>query len=77
MYSMSMAQLLILFDHILLAILFLIALFCVLVAVSASFSYSSTVRNKPEMEEERTETCYTTSKDGAVLLVDKDWENVV
>ena len=77
MYSMSMAQLLILFDHILLAILFLIALFCVLVAVSASFSYSSTTRKKHEMEEERTETCYTTNKDGAVLVVDKDWENVV
>ena len=74
MTSLSMAQLLILFDHILLAILFLIALFCVLVAVSASFSYSTAMRKK-DVTVMRTDTCYTTSNGGAVLLGDQNWNN--
>ena len=49
MYSLSMAQLLILFDHILLAILFLIALFCVVAAVTASFTNSEKRRSKMTM----------------------------
>ena len=77
MYLMSLAQLLILFDHILLAILFLIALFCVVAAVTASFSYSSTMRKRTMVGEERTDTCYTTRTGGTVLLLDTDWQNVV
>ena len=83
MSSMSLAQLLILFDHILLAILFLIALFCVVAAVTASFSYSSSSRQRTMgtmgsmVEEERTDTCYSTRTGGTVLLLDRDWENVV
>ena len=80
MYSLSMAQLLILFDHILLAILFLIALFCVVAAVTASFTHSEKKRSKMMMMMggmEGTDTCYTTSKGGAVLLEDRQWDNVV
>ena len=79
MYSLSMAQLLILFDHILLAILFLIALFCVVAAVTASFTHSEKRRSKMMMMVgmERTDTCYTTSKGGAVLLEERQWDNVV
>ena len=74
---MTLAQLLILFDHILLAILFLIALFCVVAAVTASFSYSSTTRKRTMVGEEMTDTCYTTRTSGTVLLLDKDWKNLV
>ena len=77
MYSTSLAQLLILFDHILLAILFLIALFCVVAAVTASFAYSSTIRKRTMVGEEMTDTCYTTRTGGTVLLMDTDWQNVV
>ena len=87
-----MAQLLILFDHVLLAILFLIALFCAISAVSASF-YSSQadgrrmVTSQEEDEEEgdeliddvdleRSDTCYSV-KNGTSILIESDLKNVV
>ena len=74
---MSLAQVLIMFDQILFAILFFIAIFCVMVAVSASFSYSSENRKESSGEGERKATCYSIRTGGTVLLLDKDLENVV
>ena len=88
----SVAQLLILFDHALLALLFLIAIFCVITAVSTSLFTSSTksnytrrrrtkdleVNNASDEEEfiERTDTCYSVRK-GTSVLYESDLNNVV
>ena len=44
---LSLAQLLILFDHVLLAILFLIALFCIISAVTTSIFTSAATLKSP------------------------------
>ena len=87
---LTLAQCLIVFDHVLLAILFLIALFCTISAVSASF-YSSqrainntsrTVNSLQEEEEEdegvieRTDTCYSV-RNGTSILIESDLKDVV
>ena len=87
----SVAQLLILFDHAILALLFLIAIFCVITAVSTSLFTSSTksnytrrrtkdleVNNASDEEEfiERTDTCYSVRK-GTSVLYESDLNNVV
>ena len=80
---MSLAQLLILFDHVLLAILFLIALFCIVSAVMTNISTSSVTRSRRHHEEEedvsvveRTDTCYSV-KNGTSVLFESDLNNVV
>ena len=81
---MSLAQLLILFDHVLLAILFLIALFCIVSAVMTNISTKPVTRSrrhKHEEEEdvsvvERTDTCYSV-KNGTSVLFESDLNNVV
>ena len=45
---LSLAQLLILFDHVLLAILFLIALFCIVSAVTTSIFTSAATLKTPQ-----------------------------
>ena len=77
MSSVSLAQVLIIFDNIILTILFITSLFCVMAAVAASFSYSSKNMTKTMVEEEKTDTCYSIRTGGTVLLLDKDWQNVV
>ena len=83
---LTMAELLILFDHVLLAILFLIALFCAISAVSASF-YSSPGDTPPletrmedddqdDGEVQRTDTCYSV-KNGTSILIESDLIDVV
>ena len=81
---MSVAQLLILFDHALLALLFLIALFCVVSAVMTSL-YQGAVARPRRIEEteqedagvmERTDTCYSV-KHGTAVLFESDLNNVV
>ena len=88
-----MAQLLILFDHVLLAILFLIALFCAISAVSASF-YSSQadgrrmVTSQEEEDEEEGDEMIDdvdlersdtcySVKNGTSILIESDLKNVV
>ena len=80
---MSLAQLLILFDHVLLAILFLIALFCIVSAVMTNISTSSVTRSRRHLYEEvdvsvveRTDTCYSV-KNGTSVLFESDLNNVV
>ena len=80
---MSLAQLLILFDHVLLAILFLIALFCIVSAVMTNISTSSVTRSRRHHHEEedvsvveRTDTCYSV-KNGTSVLFESDLNNVV
>ena len=87
----SLAQLLILFDHALLAVLFLIALFCIVSVVLSSIWTSKHVilhRNRkysacPTDNEyqdleivERTDTCYSV-KNGTSVLYESDLSNVV
>ena len=78
-----MAQFLILFDHVLLAILFLIALFCTISAVSASLYSSRPVIHRPSVEDdedaevvERTDTCYSV-RNGTSILIESDLKDVV
>ena len=78
-----MAQFLILFDHVLLAILFLIALFCTISAVSASLYSSRPVSQSPSVDDEdetevveRTDTCYSV-KNGTSILIESDLKDVV
>ena len=84
---MSLAQLLILFDHIILGILFLIALFCIVSAVMTNISSGIVTRSRrhhhhhDEEEEdvsviERTDTCYSV-KNGTSVLFESDLNNVV
>ena len=80
---LTVAQFLILFDHVLLAILFLIALFCTISAVSASLYSSRPVSQSPRVDEEdeaevveRTDTCYSV-KNGTSILIESDLKNVV
>ena len=87
----SVAQLLILFDHALLALLFLIAIFCVITAVSTGLFTSSKSNSKynrtsngidlevtSDEEEiiERTDTCYSVRR-GTSVLYESDLNNVV
>ena len=87
----SLAQLLILFDHALLAVLFLIALFCIVSVVLSSIWTSKHVilhRNRkysacPDNDYcqdleivERTDTCYSV-KNGTSVLYESDLNNVV
>ena len=80
---LTVAQFLILFDHVLLAILFLIALFCTISAVSASLYSSRPVSQSPSVDDEdeaevveRTDTCYSV-KNGTSILIESDLKNVV
>ena len=82
---LTVAQFLILFDHVLLAILFLIALFCTISAVSASLCSSQTatpsVRRSGGDEDdvevvERTDTCYSV-RNGTSVLIESDLKDVV
>ena len=84
---LTVAQFLILFDHVLLAILFLIALFCTISAVSASLFSSQpasrSVRTSVEEndeddveEVERTDTCYSV-RNGTSILIESDLKDVV
>ena len=83
---LTVAQFLILFDHVLLAILFLIALFCTISAVSASLFSSQpairSVRTSVEDEDdelevvERTDTCYSV-RNGTSILIESDLKDVV
>ena len=86
----SLAQLLILFDHALLAVLFLIALFCIVSVVLSSIwtskhvilhrnrKYSACPDNDYQDLEivERTDTCYSV-KNGTSVLYESDLNNVV
>ena len=84
---LTLAQILILFDHVLLAILFLIALFCTISAVSASL-YSSRPASQVVQERlsdddgedvdlvERTDTCYSV-RNGTSILIESDLKDVV
>ena len=85
---LTVAQFLILFDHVLLAILFLIALFCTISAVSASLfssqpasrSVRTIVEDEDEDDElevvERTDTCYSV-RNGTSILIESDLKDVV
>ena len=82
---MSLAQLLILFDHVLLGILFLIALFCIVSAVMTNISSGIVTRSRRHRHEEeeedvgvieRTDTCYSV-KNGTSVLFESDLNNVV
>ena len=82
---LSVAGLLILFDHVLLAVLFLIALFCVVSAVMTSLASSGLQRRQAggQLEEEggvavveRTDTCYSVEH-GTSVLFESDLANVV
>ena len=77
-----MAEFLILFDHVLLAILFLIALFCTVSAVSASLYSSKPASLSLDDDEddvevvERTDTCYSV-RNGTSILMESDLKDVV
>ena len=82
-----MAQFLILFDHVLLAILFLIALFCTISAVSASLytSRPASQRAGTSLSDddgddvgvvERADTCYSV-RNGTSILIESDLKDVV
>ena len=88
---LTLAQLLILFDHVLLAILFLIALFCIISAVTTSILTSAaslkSSRDRGIINDdlddddcikviERTDTCYSV-KNGTSVLFESDLNNVV
>lgn len=80
---LTVAQFLILFDHVLLAILFLIALFCTISAVSASLYSSRPVSQSLSLDDEddaevveRTDTCYSV-KNGTSILIESDLKDVV
>ena len=79
---LSVAEFLILFDHVLLAILFLIALFCTVSAVSASLYSSKPASLSLDDDEEdvevveTTDTCYSV-RNGTSILIESDLKDVV